>query len=189
MAVTDFNEAWAQTDMNEGFYSHRTDDKGGETYRGISRRFNRDWPGWKIIDGYKVRTGFIDLLAGDPDLNALVREFYLALWKRMHCDDMDSQEIALQLFDATIHCGAKTATNFLQLSLNALNRDQKLWKDLEVDGIIGSKTLWTIEQAKERWHLVAKMMAGLRIAYYGTLMRSDPGQEEFAAGWLERVKV
>lgn len=189
MAVTDFNEAWANTDLAEGFYSHRADDKGGETYRGISRKYNPNWRGWAIIDKYKVRTGFIDLLAGDPDLNALVREFYLALWKRIHCDDMDSQEIAVQLFDITVHSGESTAVEFLQIALNALNRNGKLWPDLKIDGVIGAKTLWTVEQAKARWHLVAKMMAGLRIAYFAKLMREDPSQEEFAAGWLERVKV
>lgn len=187
--MTNFETAWAQTDLAEGFYSHRKDDKGGETYRGISRKFNPGWPGWAIIDKYKARTGFIDLLAGDADLNALVREFYFAIWKRIHCDAMDSQEIAEQLFDTTIHSGESTAVEFLQIALNALNRNQKLWPDLKIDGVIGAKTLWSIEQAQKRWHLVAKMMAGLRIAYYAKLMREDPSQEVFAAGWLERVKV
>ena len=30
-------------------------DKGGETYRGIARKYNPDWAGWKIIDSLKSK--------------------------------------------------------------------------------------------------------------------------------------
>lgn len=187
--MTNFETTWAKLDLNEGFYSHRKDDKGGETYRGISRKFNPKWPGWAIIDSYKNRTGFVDLIEHDHDLNMLVKEFYHDFWKHLHCDDFDSQEIADQLFDIAVNSGEGTAVEFLQIALNALNSNQKLWPDLVIDGVIGAKTLWSIEQAQKRWHLVAKMMAGLRIAYYAKLMREDPSQEVFAAGWLERVTL
>lgn len=187
--ATIFDRTWEKTDLAEGFYSHRADDKGGETYRGISRKFNPQWRGWAIIDGYKARTGFIDLLPGDPDLNWLVKEFYHDLWKQLHCDDFDSQDIADVLFDTAVHSGIGTAVQFLQIALNALNRNQKLWPDLVIDGVIGAKTLWSIEQAKERWPEVAVVMRGLRIAYLAKLMREDPTQEEFALGWIRRVQV
>lgn len=35
---------------HEGGYVNDPDDKGGETYKGIARKFNPDWKGWKIID-------------------------------------------------------------------------------------------------------------------------------------------
>lgn len=41
---------------HEGGYANHPADKGGETYRGISRKANPDWVGWKYIDEVK-RTG------------------------------------------------------------------------------------------------------------------------------------
>lgn len=39
----------------EGGYSCNPSDAGGETYFGISRRNNKTWSGWKIIDGEKKK--------------------------------------------------------------------------------------------------------------------------------------
>ncbi len=41
---------------HEGGYANHPADKGGETYRGISRKANPNWEGWKYIDDVK-RTG------------------------------------------------------------------------------------------------------------------------------------
>ena len=38
---------------HEGGYVDDRDDRGGETYRGISRNNFPDWKGWKKIDGFK----------------------------------------------------------------------------------------------------------------------------------------
>ena len=35
---------------NEGQYANDKEDLGGETYCGISRKFNPSWAGWQIID-------------------------------------------------------------------------------------------------------------------------------------------
>ncbi|MBW1801582.1 MAG: hypothetical protein JRJ85_12745, partial [Deltaproteobacteria bacterium] len=41
-----FDEAFEKTTAIEGGYVFDPDDAGGETYKGISRRFNPSWGGW-----------------------------------------------------------------------------------------------------------------------------------------------
>lgn len=48
-----FNDAFKKLVKTEGSYVCDSDDSGGETYRGISRRYNPKWEGWNIIDTYK----------------------------------------------------------------------------------------------------------------------------------------
>ena len=51
--MANFEDAYKKLLIKEGGYVHDSDDSGGETYRGISRRYNPTWEGWDIIDTYK----------------------------------------------------------------------------------------------------------------------------------------
>ena len=48
-----FEDAYKKVVKVEGSYVCDSDDSGGETYKGISRRYNPKWEGWPIIDNYK----------------------------------------------------------------------------------------------------------------------------------------
>ena len=48
--MADFNKAYKATMGHEGGYVDDPADKGGETYKGIARRYNPGWGGWKQID-------------------------------------------------------------------------------------------------------------------------------------------
>ena len=48
-----YKEAIKKTLKYEGGYVNDKDDRGGETYRGVSRRYHPNWSGWKIVDEYK----------------------------------------------------------------------------------------------------------------------------------------
>ncbi len=48
-----FDAAFEKTAAIEGGYVFDPDDAGGETYKGISRRFNPSWGGWDKIDEVK----------------------------------------------------------------------------------------------------------------------------------------
>ena len=61
----------------EGKYSNDADDPGGETYKGISRKMNENFEGWKIIDRYKEQKNYPNILEGDKKLQELVDGF---LW-------------------------------------------------------------------------------------------------------------
>lgn len=51
-----FSHIAGDTLKHEGGYANHPADKGGETYRGITRKHNPEWSGWKYIDEVK-RTG------------------------------------------------------------------------------------------------------------------------------------
>ncbi len=185
--MTDFEKALARTLEHEGGYGNVTGDRGGETFCGISRKFNPTWEGWELIDSLKGRPGFVDLIEHDPTLRMMVKVFYRKIWELLGCDHFDSYEIAEVLFDTAVNSGSQRAVEILQQSLNLLNRDEKSWPDLAVDGIMGAKTLWSIEQAQPDWKYVVQLMKCLRVMHYIHIMVKYPDQEKFARGWLERV--
>ena len=41
----------------EGGYVNDPDDAGGQTYRGISRKYNPNWKGWVVVDNYLKEFG------------------------------------------------------------------------------------------------------------------------------------
>lgn len=51
-----FSHIIPSTLSHEGGYANHKNDKGGETYRGITRKHNPNWNGWAFIDNVK-RTG------------------------------------------------------------------------------------------------------------------------------------
>lgn len=51
--MANFKIALDKVLSREGGYINDPDDKGGETYKGISRKYNPDWKGWRIIDNTK----------------------------------------------------------------------------------------------------------------------------------------
>ena len=55
--MADFEKAFINTMGYEGGYVYDPDDAGGETYKGISRRYHPSWPGWRIIDKVKISGG------------------------------------------------------------------------------------------------------------------------------------
>ena len=54
--MANFGDAFKKLSIKEGGYVNDKDDAGGETYKGISRRYNPTWQGWTMIDSYKSDT-------------------------------------------------------------------------------------------------------------------------------------
>ena len=137
-----FDEAFDKTMGHEGVYSNDPDDLGGETYRGISRRFHPTWQGWRIIDG--LRRGSLSRLTDviQKELDLLTRRFYQEnYWNKFGGDQISFQPLAEELFDTSVNLGVGRAVKFLQIALNCLNRNQAVYDDLKEDGIFGLKTL------------------------------------------------
>lgn len=115
-----FNDAYDKLLINEGGYVDDPDDAGGETYKGISRKNNPTWGGWKIIDNLKRTNpnGFKKALDKNKTLQTKVRDLYkLKYWNIFELDDIPSQDIAEQMFDAAVNCGVQRAIIFAQCVL------------------------------------------------------------------------
>jgi len=190
---------------HEGGYVNDPDDAGGETYKGVSRRFFPDWPGWAIIDRLKREDGFPGNLMipsrDTAELNAHVRiHFRETFWNRFAGDQLPSEEIAVELFDQSVHMGPPRAIMHLQRVLNVLNINEKLYPDLEVDGVFGPKTFHACQvllgskaavEANHRNHLRQQryLLVGLNAlqgAYYIERMEKRPTNEKYR-GWFDRA--
>ena len=189
--MKNFEKAYAITKKHEGGYVDNPNDKGGETYKGVARKKNKNWPGWLIIDEYKNGSSFPRNLETRSDLQDLVKK----LFKENYFDPFNGDEmplaIACEMFDTAINMGPGQAVKFLQEALNFLNKDERLHKDIAVDGGYGPNTekcmnhFLRAHSNNEKYLL--KLLNGLQCEKYINIMRNDSTQEEFVKGWLNRV--
>lgn len=162
-----FDEAFAATIGIEGGYVNDEEDKGGETKFGISKR---SYPSLDIknlsLDDAKV-IYLKDYWTSYGDLSNLPRS------------------IAIEVFDTGVNMGARYARKLLQEALNLLNKNEKTFKDLKVDGFIGAMTVSAVFMVQERKLL--KVLNGLQFSRYVDIAESSKSQERFFGGWIERT--
>ncbi|MBW1702152.1 MAG: hypothetical protein JRJ69_07695 [Deltaproteobacteria bacterium] len=194
--MANFDEAFEKTAAIEGGYVFDPDDAGGETYKGISRRFNPSWKGWDRVDEIKRANSrkkkFDKVFEQDESLQEEVLLFYKeAYWDKFWGDEIPVQEIAEELFDTGVNMGVRRAVGFLQEGLNLLNRNQRNYTDIVEDGLFGKNTLKVLMAYLEIDDVsyLLKVMNILQGMHYIEYMRKSPTQEKYARGWLKRVKV
>lgn len=187
-----FYIAFNITMEHEGGYANDPDDVGGETYKGISRRYHPSWQGWGIIDDAKSSSNFPNSLRIYETLNSQVKGFYKAnYWDRFEGDRIISQNIANELFDTAVNMGMSRAVKFLQTGLNLLNRNQTNYSDIVEDGKFGPATMnaLTSYSYMDNEIYLLKILNILQGMHYINYMTKSPIQERFARGWLKRVII
>lgn len=178
----------------EGGYSSLTFDPGGETYRGISRRYHPDWKGWEIID---TESGGLDEETTRRRLDRLVLDFFRGeFWDRFKGDDVAnmSQEVATELLECSVNLGYRRCISFLQEALNYLNLDRRTFDDMVVDGLLGPVTLERLRQyldsrpppRKKAERRLLNIMNVLQGSHYLEQMKRHPEKEIFR-GWFDRI--
>jgi lysozyme family protein len=106
----------------------------------------------------------------------------------LRLDEIGSQNIANELFDTSVNMGQVIAATFLQRALNVSNRQQKDYPDLVVDGKIGPKTI-SATNTHPRIGQLFKLLNTLQGARYISICESNPSQEKYLTGWMERVSL
>lgn len=163
--MADFLPAYEKVLLAEGGYklTDIANDRGGQTYAGISRKFHPNWTGWAFID------------RGETPPTALVREFYKAeFWDRVRGDDISDQHTAELLYDFAVNAGVSTTVKLAQIVAGCTP-----------DGKIGPKTL-------EAWNSIESRMFSLsfsiaKITRYRDIVARDKTQLKFLMGWINRV--
>jgi len=173
---------------HEGGYSLLKIDRGGETFMGISRRYWPSWMGWNLVDKLKASP---EELSKSVELKVFAQDFYKAnFWDRFVGDEIPDQEIANELFDTSVNLGVHKAVMILQFSVNKLNRNGALFRNLIEDGLYGSSTgraLSFIVKNHRDAAVLYKMMNVEQGHHYNKRMTESEDQEAFARGWYSRI--
>ncbi len=172
---------------NEGFYAHVPGDTGGETWIGIARVSNPNWPGWPIVDSHKVNGGWPGatykeqvayankVLRADQHLQTFVIDFYENTeWHQIEGDQINNDSIADFILDWGVNAGMTIPIKHLQQILS-----------LPVDGKIGSQTLQALNTANQNAVFGALKVA--RIQFYHDVVKAHPVDQKFLDEWIERT--
>jgi len=147
---------------HEGGLANHPYDRGGLTYRGIARKAWPNWEGWKYIDTGKT-----------PPLELVEKFYYENFWVALKCDSLPVP-IAIFLFDSAVGSGHTLPVKWLQRAIGA-----------EVDGIVGEETIRKAHETPPK--TVVDSMLRRRVLLYANIVRTDPRQSVFLAGWLRRT--
>jgi len=149
----------------EGGYSNDKHDKGGKTKYGIIEEEARDF-------GYK---GDMQDLTIDFAKNIYLKKYYLG----NKLDKIINDKVALSICDWTVNSG-RNGTKNAQVAINQLTN-----ANLDVDGIIGNKTLEALNAVNPDKFL--EVYHNLQRIYYRGKVEADRTQEKFFDGWMNRI--
>lgn len=169
-----FDKAFNYLLKNEGGYSDDPDDKGGATNYGISLRFLKSL----YTRGYRKadvnRDGIIDPKDIQELTLPIVKDMYrIEFWKPIEA--IKNEILAIKVFDAGVNIGIRKAISILQGCL-----------DVNVDGVIGPKTLKSLE--KEKHGIILQAFIDRLCGYYYHIVYTQPKQHKFLKGWLARAQ-
>lgn len=172
MFTTAFN--WLLT--AEGGESNHAADKGGHTKYGVADAADGKRDGLADLD----RDGHGDVPIGELTAEQ-AQVFYLNhYWIPARCQlvaDIHAP-LAIALFDTAVHSGPGRAVKLLQMALR-----------VTVDGDLGTKTLAAIRERARLGSGHPLLLAFLeqRARFLLGIVRDDPSQWAFAAGWQARL--
>ena len=171
------NDLIEEVIAREGGYSNHPADRGGPTRWGITQAVAR-------------QHGFTGDMRVFPraEATSIYRRLY---WQRPRLAEVAERAPALaaELFDTGINMGPAVAARFLQPALYALNREEKDYADLAVDGAIGPATLVALGAFLDRRGpsgeaVLIKAVEALQGERYLAVAERRPANEAFLYGWL-----
>lgn len=162
--MADFHLAIPTVLRHEGGYCNDCHDAGGETNFGISKR---SYPDLNIAH-----------LTVD-DAKAIYRRDF---WDVLRLDEIMDQAVATKLLDTAVLIGRSRATKFLQRAVQ-----QAGGGIVEVDGIIGSRTITAANQCPASLLLPAYRQ--ILATYYEGLVEAVPRNRKFLSGWIARANA
>ncbi len=162
--------------IHEGLLNDTKGDNGGITNFGISLVFLKtlSLEEGDIDDDNDIDRDDIKKL----DLEHAKEIYYDNFWKNYY-DTIDSEKLAIKLFDVGVNAGTDRSNKLLQLTLKSLG------SKIEVDGLIGRNTLGEIKKYKETD--ILKSYCKVQADFYNNIVKKNPSQKKFINGWLKRA--
>lgn len=157
----------------EGGYVNHPKDKGGKTKYGISNKFLNSIN--KILDINKITK---------EDAKKLYKEYF---WDFYKFDLLPENEVTKKLFFSSVNMGFKNAVRILQSSINVYlaNRDQKNIGFLIVDGFLGVKTRYCLNNAEDG--ILLQIFKKNLCDHYKLLVNNGKVSEVFIKGLINRA--
>lgn len=160
----------------EGEYSDNPHDRGGKTKYGITERVARQ-------HGY---TGDMKDLSLSLAQNIYVNTYFY--YPNYDLISPISEHITRELFDSAVNIGYPRSSRILQYTLNALNRNQKDYLNIEVDGAIGGQTVGALKsflskRGYEGERVLYNLMNCQQGYFYLEIAEGDETQENNLFGW------
>ena len=183
--MADFNIAFDLTMKVEGGYQCDKDDKGNYV--------NGVLVGTKYGITAPELMNFLGRMPTAEEMKNLSLETVKAIYERDYwginkLDEVKDQRIANEMFDTGVNCGIVTAAKFLQRALNLSNVNQFAYKNISVDGVIGSQTLQALNNHKKP-DLVLKILNVLQGNRYIEICERNEVMEKFMNSWMSRVNI
>lgn len=171
-----FREAYEYVRRFEGNYVNIRLDRGGETYGGITRKYNPEWYGWRYVDKYpNIRHTFV------PEAEFWVMDYYLTIWVKEGFYKIKNQQVANYLFDMRVHLSKYRAIDMLD----------KLGVDVDDESEWVPDDRW--EWDGGQWVKISinnidlTKLSEIRKRYYLRIVERSPHQKIFIKGWLRRI--
>lgn len=161
--MADFEKSIEKVLIAEGGYVNNTNDRGGETKYGISKR------------------AYPDINIGRLTIERAKEIYKRDYWDRLNLDLIVNQSIADEVFDTAVNMGIMRAGRLLQKALNLID-DYGLIED----GMIGEKTIHAVNTCKYQKALL-KALNGLQFMAYVDIIERNESQKIFFRGWLKRI--
>lgn len=166
---------------NEGGYVNDPRDPGGETNHGWTERLARQY-------GYKGR------MADMPwswAVDAYERRFFIE--PGYNSVATLAPNLAVKLVDVAVNQGIGQASSYLQLGLNALNRQGRDFPDVKVDEDVGPATIKALDAyLKVRGKLaelaLLELVRAQQTVRYLQVAQGNAKLEDFMWGWLTRAR-
>lgn len=163
----------------EGGYVDHPSDPGGATNHGITRQvarehgytgpmkdLSKEWAQAIYWTDYIERPGFAPLIG-------------------------ISRPVAEEVIDSGVNAGPAQPARWFQIALNSLNRRQRDYADLAVDGKLGPVTLsaygrlQAVRGKAKACQLLVKLLDAQQAAHYLRLANDNSPYEDFMPGWAD----
>lgn len=117
--MADFEKAFNKIIANEGGYVNDKDDKGGETFMGITRKNHPTIYLWEVIDRYidmyNSTYGLVKYIKNNESaMNSIKSVYKKHYWDKLLLDKIISQQIANELFDDCVNRGVSATLRLIR---------------------------------------------------------------------------
>lgn len=172
-----FYPAYQRIRYFEGNYTHQKHDKGGETYGGVPRKYNKKWYGWKYIDKNRKKLKQNYYIA---EAEFWVLDYYLDIWVKEQFYLIRNQDVANYVFDFRIN-SYHSAIKRIQQILNDMGQKVEITSEMDINTIDAINRV----DADVFLHKLKRS----RIALYNKIVYRDTSQKIFYRTWVNRANT